>query len=111
MLTKSFEDKTFPRAHVFVKCKISGTLVSVEDDAVSGHPRSAITDQNIGKIRDMWGFPLTSVVRLSGNQHYYTEVLEKLREKIKEKSQNWGLMDGCNTKTNTPAPTALFVKL
>ncbi|GFY33882.1 hypothetical protein TNCV_4595901 [Trichonephila clavipes] len=38
--------------------------VSVEDDEPAGRLRSAITDQNIAKMRAMSGFPLTSVVRL-----------------------------------------------
>ncbi|GFW20757.1 hypothetical protein TNCV_1049781 [Trichonephila clavipes] len=38
---------------------------SMEDDERAGHARSAITDQNIAKNRDMSGFPLTSVVKLN----------------------------------------------
>ncbi|GFT63966.1 hypothetical protein TNCV_2314371 [Trichonephila clavipes] len=36
---------------------------SVEEDETAGRPWSAITDQSTVKIRDMSGFPLTSVVR------------------------------------------------
>ncbi|GFT91183.1 hypothetical protein TNCV_4044221 [Trichonephila clavipes] len=42
----------------------SGGRGSVEDDERARHLRSAISDQTIAKIRDVKGFPLTSVVRL-----------------------------------------------
>ncbi|GFV92284.1 hypothetical protein TNCV_3951391 [Trichonephila clavipes] len=59
-LTEAYGDKTLSGTHVFEWNKtFSGERVSVEDDETTGCPSSAITDQNLAKIRDMSGFPLT----------------------------------------------------
>ncbi|GFU21873.1 hypothetical protein TNCV_3283471 [Trichonephila clavipes] len=65
ILTEAEIDETLSRANVFEwRKKFSGKRLSVEDDEPAGSPRLAITDQNIAKIRDMSGFPLTSMIRL-----------------------------------------------
>ncbi|GFX56603.1 hypothetical protein TNCV_3954301 [Trichonephila clavipes] len=65
ILTETYGDETLSPACVFEWYKMfSEGRVSVEDDESAGCPKSAITDQKIAKVRDMSGFPLTSVVRL-----------------------------------------------
>ncbi|GFW69771.1 hypothetical protein TNCV_1884151 [Trichonephila clavipes] len=62
ILTKAYGDKSLYHAHVLeVRKWFSGGRDSVKDDEHAVRPRSAITDQNIAKIRNMTGFPLTSV--------------------------------------------------
>ncbi|GFT30307.1 hypothetical protein TNCV_2376121 [Trichonephila clavipes] len=102
-----YGDETLSRAYVFEWHKrFPGGSVSVADDDLAVHPRSAITDQNSAKIRDMSGFPLTSVVRLLINTtavKYEKNSEKKIRKKMTELGS-----DG--TKTNTPAHTAFFVE-
>ncbi|GFV46696.1 protein GVQW3 [Trichonephila clavipes] len=57
ILIEAYGDETLSSAYVFEWYKrFSGGRVSAEDDEPAGHPRSAITDQNIAKMRDMSGF-------------------------------------------------------
>ncbi|GFU93548.1 hypothetical protein TNCV_947901 [Trichonephila clavipes] len=65
MLTEAYGDEILSRAHVFEwNMRFTGGTDSVEDDERAGCTRLVITHQNIVKIRDMGGFPMTSVVRL-----------------------------------------------
>ncbi|GFU34028.1 hypothetical protein TNCV_639981 [Trichonephila clavipes] len=51
---QAYGDETLSSAHVIEWYnRFSGGKVSVEDDEPAGRPRSAITDQNIAKIRDI----------------------------------------------------------
>ncbi|GFW75114.1 hypothetical protein TNCV_448191 [Trichonephila clavipes] len=62
ILAKAYEDETLSSAHVFEWYKrFSEGRSSEKDDEPAEHPMSGITDQNITKIRDMNGFPFTSV--------------------------------------------------
>ncbi|GFY26076.1 hypothetical protein TNCV_353941 [Trichonephila clavipes] len=65
--------------------KLQRGRVSVEDDEPAGRPRPTITDQNIVKIRDMSGFPLTSVsgdLDEKAKRHH----MEKM---VREELQRW----------------------
>ncbi|GFX98020.1 hypothetical protein TNCV_4906701 [Trichonephila clavipes] len=65
ILTEAYGDETFSRAHVFEWYQtFSGGMYSVEDDEPTGNSRSAITDRNIAKVRDMSRFLVTLVVKL-----------------------------------------------
>lgn len=53
VLTEAYGDETLSRARVFEWHKrSSGGRDSVEDDERAGCPKSAITNQNIAKVRD-----------------------------------------------------------
>ncbi|GFU80246.1 hypothetical protein TNCV_3520231 [Trichonephila clavipes] len=64
ILTEVCGDEVLSRVSTCISKQFSREIDSVKDDEPVGSPKSAITDQNIAKIRDMRGFPYTSVIRL-----------------------------------------------
>ncbi|GFT63964.1 hypothetical protein TNCV_2314351 [Trichonephila clavipes] len=110
ILTEDYKDETLSRPQVFEAHNLfSGGKVSVEEDETAGRPWSAITDQSTVKIRDMSGFLLTSVVRLSistSTLKYQKDFTKKLGIKRPElESDSWQLH-----QANAPAHTATSVK-
>ncbi|GFU16137.1 hypothetical protein TNCV_2048381 [Trichonephila clavipes] len=96
----------------FLFIEYNGGRISAADDEPAGRRRSAITDQNIAKIRDMSGFLLTSLVRLLINSTSTPTptVIKRFREKIKKRRPELGIDGSLLHQKNASGHIALSVK-
>ncbi|GFW19016.1 hypothetical protein TNCV_165291 [Trichonephila clavipes] len=98
ILTDAYGDEILSRAHVFEWHKwFSRKRDSVEDDEPAGCPpkKSTVTDLNNAEIRNMKGFPCTSMVRLLINAttlKYLKDFVKKLRKQRLELGNDGGLL-------------------